>query len=159
MSTVRERIVQAAFVAITTDVPGGVPEPVRTRLVSPSAEQLPALTVYQGREIVNPTRDEKEGRSSRSKIVRRALDLHVEAVVAATGDGADELVDPLLAWATKSLVGAGTMEGLSDDPADESGTVFEYEQADFAYVRARMTLRYHYQSLRDDAEMIDESDV
>lgn len=159
MSTVRERIVQAAFAAISTSVPDGVPEPVRTRLVSPSADQLPALTVWQGKEIVDPTRDGKSGQTSRSKIVRRALDLHVEAVVKAVGNAADAACDPLLAWATKSLVGAGRLGDLSNDPADESGTVFEYEQADFAYVRARMTFRFHYQSLRDDAEKLDESDV
>jgi len=155
MSSIRERIVAAAFAAISTDVPDGIPAPVRTRLISPSAEQLPALTVYQGREIVDPFRDEKEDRASRTEIVRRALDLHVESVVAATGDASDVDVDPMIVWATKSLVGAGRLPGgLANDPADEAGTVFEYEQADFAYVRAKTTFRFHYQTRRDDAEAI-----
>lgn len=156
MSTIREQIVAAAFEAISTDVPSGVPAPVRTRLVSPNADQLPAVTVYQGREIVDPLLDEKEGRASRSEICRRALDLHVESIVAATGDASDIDCDPLIAWATKSLVGAGRLPGdLANDPADEAGTVFEYEQADFAYVRAKTTFRYHYQTRRDNAELID----
>ena len=154
MSTIREQIVAAAFVAISTDVPGGIPAPVRTRLESPNAEQLPAVTVYQGREIVDPTRDEKEGRTSRSVIVRRALELHVETVVKAEGVAADALADPMIAWATSSLVGAGTLGGLADDPADEMGTVFEYERAEFSFVRARTTFRFKYQSRRDDAEEI-----
>lgn len=154
MSTIREQIVAAAFAAISTDVPDGIPAPVRTRLVSPSAEQLPALTVYQGREIVDPLRDPKEDRASRTEIVRRALDLHVESVIAATGNASDIEVDPMIAWATKSLVGAGKLGGLANDPADEAGTVFEYEQAEFAYVRAKTTFRFHFQSRRDDAEAI-----
>ena len=155
MSTIREQIVAAAFAAISTDVPVGVPAPVRTRLESPNAEQLPAMTVYQGREIVDPARDEKEGQASRTVIVRRALELHVETVVKAEGIAADALADPMIAWATASLVGAGRLPGnLANDPADEMGTVFEYEQAEFAFVRARTTFRFHYQTRRDNAEAI-----
>ena len=155
MSTIREQIVAAAFTAISTDVPSGVPAPIRTRLASPSAEQLPALTVYQGREIVDPLLEDKEGKASRTKHCRRALDLHVESVVLGTGDAADIAADPLIAWATKSIVGAGKLPGnLANDPADEAGTVFEYEQADFAYVRATTTFRFHYQTRRDNAELI-----
>ena len=43
MSTIREQIVAAAVLALATGAPTGVPAPVRTRLDSPSADQLPAL--------------------------------------------------------------------------------------------------------------------
>jgi len=158
MSSIREQIVEAAVDALTTDRPAEIPEPVRTRLVSPRAAQLPALTVYQGREVVSPMRDEKaEERSSRGAVVRRALDLQIEVVTLATksGDPADKLADPILCWAVKSIVGSGTFNKLLNDPADEAGTLFDYEQSkEGSFCRATMTVRCHYQSKTDDAELI-----
>ena len=73
MSTIREQIVSAAVLALATGAPAGIPAPVRTRLDSPSADQLPALTIYQGMETVEPMREPKAGVASRGPVVRRAF--------------------------------------------------------------------------------------
>jgi len=155
MSTIREQIVTSAVAALGTGAPSGVPAPVRTRLDSPSADQLPALTVYQAAETVESMRDYKEGGTSRGPIVRRMLLLNVEVVTKA-GDGAepDKAADPILAWATKALGAAGTMGGLANQPADEAGTKFEYEQGETSFCRATMAFRFEYQSRADDAEAV-----
>jgi hypothetical protein len=141
--------------------PAEVPEPVRTRLESPTPSQLPALTVYQGREVVDPMRDEQDGRSSRGAIVRRALEVRIEAVVKAVlGTPADAVADPLLAWATNAVAEAGRLEtvaaprGLADQAADEVGTTFEYEQGEYSFCRATLTVRFRYQSSSTDAESL-----
>ncbi len=156
MSTIREQIVAAAVVAITTGKPSGVPTPVRTRLDSPNADQLPALTVYQATEMVESMRDQKAGGgASRGPIVRRSLLFNVEVLTkAGTGVEPDKAADPILAWATKALGAAGTMGGLANHPADEVGTKFEYEQAETSFCRSTMTFRFQYQSRADDAELI-----
>lgn len=154
MSTIREQVVVAAVAVLAAGRPAEVPAPVRTRLESPRPDQLPAFTVYQGGEIVSPMREPKneDERTSRGAVVRRALDLKIEVVVKATDAAADATADPLLAWVTSALVGAGKLGGLLNDPADEAGTVFEYEQGEFLFCRATMTFRLHYQSKTADAE-------
>jgi len=152
MSTIREQIVAAAVTALATGIPPGVPAPVRTRLDSPSTDQLPALTVYQAVETVDAMRDLKAGGTSRGPIVRRSVLLNVEVLTkAGTGDEPDKAADPILAWATKALGAAGTFGGLANHPADEIGTKFEYEQAETSFCRAKMTFRIQYQSRVDDA--------
>jgi len=153
MSTIREQIVSAAVLALATDAPAGVPVPVRTRLDSPSADQLPALTVYQGVETVEPMRDAKTGTASRGPIVRRSVLLSVEVLTkAGAGEEPDKAADPILAWATAALAAAGSFGGLANGPADELGTKFEYEQAETSFCRASQTYRIEYQSRADDAE-------
>jgi len=155
MSTIREQIVAAAVTALATGAPPGVPVPVRTRLDSPSTDQLPALTVYQAAETVETMRDFKAGGASRGPIVRRSVLLSVE-VLTTTGaaDEPDKAADPILAWATKSLGAAGTFNGLANHLADEVGTKFEYEQAETSFCRSTMTFRIQYQSRADDAEQV-----
>ena len=155
MSTIRERLVAAAVTALASGAPAGIPAPVRTRLDSPGADQLPALTVYQAAETVETMRDFRAGRSARGPIVRRALLLNVEVLTRATaGDEPDKAADPILAWATKALGAAGTFDGLANQAADEAGTRFEYEQGETAFCRATMTFRIQYQSRADDAEEV-----
>ena len=155
MSTIREQIVSAAVTALATDAPVGVPVPVRTRLDSPGSDQLPALTVYQGTETVDPMRDAKTGTASRGPIVRRSLLLGVEVLTkAGSGDEPDKAADPILAWATAALAAAGNFGGLANGPADELGTKFEYEQAETSFCRASQTFRIEYQSRADDAETL-----
>lgn len=162
MSTIREQIMVAVMAHLeTVDRPEAIPAPVRTRLESPGADQLPALTVYQGLEVVDPIRDEKEGRKSRGAICRRVLDVKLEALVkAVSGIPADAAADPILAWATAALYSIGrviTVEaprGLANDPPDEIGTAFEYEQGQFSFVRATLTMRFFYQSARGNAEAL-----
>ena len=155
MSTIREQIVSTAVVALSTGAPESVPAPLRTRLDSPSADQLPALTVYQGTETVEPMRDAKAGAASHGPIVRRALLLSVEVLTKATaGALPDQAADPILAWATASLAAAGSFGGLANGPAIEIGTKFEYEQAETSFCRATQTFRLEYQTRADDAESL-----
>jgi len=155
VSTVRERLVAAAVLALATGAPSGVPVPVRTRLDSPTADQLPALTVYQAAEMVEPMRDFRAERSSRGPIVRRAVVVNVEVIAkAGIGSEPDNAADPILAWATKAIGAAGTFDGLANNPADEVGTKFEYEQGETSFCRATMSWRIQYQSRADDAEQI-----
>ena len=155
MSTIREQIVASAVAALATGAPPGVPAPMRTRLDSPSADQLPALTVYQATETVEPMHDYRAGRASRGPIVKRSVLLNVEAITKATTNAEpDKAADPILAWATKALGAAGNLGGLANDPADEVGTKFEYEQGETSFCRATMTFRIQYQSRADDAEQV-----
>ena len=79
----------------------------------------------------------------------------VEVVTkAGAGDEPDKVADPILAWATKALAAADTFGGLANHPPDETGTRFEYEQAETSFCRATMTFRIQYQSRTDDAEQI-----
>jgi len=155
MSTIREQLVASAVTALAAGTPPGVPPPVRTRLDSPSADQLPALTVYQAAETVESMHDYRAGGASRGPIVRRTLLLNIEVLTKA-GEGAepDKAADPILAWATKALGAAGNFGGLANQPADEVGTKFEYEQAETSFCRATMTFRLEYQSRADDAEAV-----
>ena len=155
MSTIRERLVAAAVTALATGAPSGVPAPVRTRLDSPDANPLPALTVYQAAETVETMRDYRAGGASRGPVVRRAVLLNVEVLTkAGAGEEPDKAADPILAWATKALGAAGTFDGLANNPADETGTKFEYEQSETSFCRATMTFRIQYQSRADDAEAV-----
>ncbi len=155
MSTIREQIVSAAVLALATGAPVGIPAPVRTRLDSPSADQLPALTIYQGSETVEPMRDAKAGMTSRGPVVRRSLLLSVEVLTKAGPDGEpDKVADPILAWATAALAAAGTFGGLANGPADEIGTKFEYEQAETSFCRATQTFRIEYQTRTGDAQSL-----
>ena len=156
MSTIRERIVAAVVTALATNTPTGVPAPVRTRIDSPSADQLPALTVYQAAETVEPMHDYKSGgRPMRGPVIRRSVQLNVEVITAAgAGEEPDKAADPILAWATKALGAAGTFDGLANHPADEVGTKFEYEQGETSFCRATLTFRIPFQSRADDAEQV-----
>lgn len=162
MSTIREQITTAVMEHLAAvSRPAEIPAPVRTRLESPKPSQLPALTVYQGREIVDPIHDERPGRSSRGAIVRRALDLKIEAVVkAVSGSPADVAADPLLVWVTAAMSSIGRIEtvgaprGLANDTPDEIGTTFEYEQGEYSFCRATLTYRIFYQSRTDNAEAL-----
>ncbi len=155
MSTIREQIVAAAVLALATDAPVGIPTPVRTRLDSPSADQLPALTVYQGAETVETMRDAKTGTASRGPIVRRSVLLSVEVLTrAGTSEEPDKAADPILAWATSALAAAGAFGGLANGPADEIGTKFEYEQSETSFCRATQTFRIEYQTRTGDAESL-----
>ncbi len=157
MSTIREQIVAAAVTAIATGAPTGIPTPVRTRIDSPSADQLPALTVYQASETVEPMQDYRAGRGSRGPVVRRSLLLNVEALTkAGSAEEPDKAADPILAWVTKALAVADDFDGLADEAADEVGTKFEYEQAESSFCRSTMSFRIRYQTLTVDAEKVTE---
>ena len=154
MSSIRERIIDAVHTALNTDRPEGIPETVRTRIVSPDADDLPAITLYQEGEGVTPKNEEREGMWGRDVIVNRAVTFNVEVLVkAGTGDPpADQAADPYLVWATQAIVGAGRFDNLSMFCADEMGTKFSYEQENYAFCRATMTWKVKYKSRTDDPE-------
>jgi hypothetical protein len=155
MSTIREQIVAAAVTALNTGRPSGVPEFVRTRVDSPSADQLPADTVYQAEETVETLHNYKEGRGSRGPVVKRFLLLKVEVVTkSGVGTEPDKAADPALAWASKALAAAGSLGNLAIRAPDELGTKFEYEQGETSFCRATQMFRYQYQSRADDAEQV-----
>lgn len=157
--TIKERIIVAAFAAISTDRPSGVPVPVRTRLDSPSADQLPALTMYQGPEVVAPMREPAQDvDTSSDPVVRRVLALKVETIVAAVAVGADALADPIVEWVIVSMIGAGDFGGLADRVVMEIGTEPEYEEADLKYVRMLTTFEIQYQTLIGDPTKHDETE-
>ena len=155
MSTIREQIVAAAVAALSTDRPDGIPAPVRTRVDSPAADQLPAFTVYQVAETVEPMRDSREGRAARGPVVRRWMQLNVEVITkAGPGTEPDKAADPILAWGIKALSAPGVFGALSNQAADETGTKFEYERGETSFCRATQTFRIAYQSRADDAEKL-----
>ena len=155
MSTIREQITTAAVTAIATSIPAGIPTPVRTRLDSPSADQLPALTIYQAIETVEPMRDAKAGAVRRGPVVRRTVLLNIEVLTKAdSGDEPDKAADPILAWVTGALHAAGTFGGLANSPADELGTKFEYEQGETSFCRATQSFRIEYQTRSGDPESL-----
>ena len=155
MSTVRERIVAAAVAALASGAPPGVPAPVRTRIDSPGADQLPALTVYQAAETLEPMHDPRPGRAVHGPLVKRSVQLNVEVITkAGASEEPDKAADPILAWATQALGAAETFDGLANRPVDEVGTKFEYEQGETSFCRATMTFRIQYQSRADNAEQV-----
>lgn len=147
----------AIVAALTTDRPAGVPAPVRTRLESPNADQLPALTVYQGKEIVSPMHEDRDGRKSRGVVVRRALDVNIEVLSIAEAGAttpADTNADPTMVWVANAMAAAGTMGGLAHDAPDEAGSNFEYEQKEVSFFRAVMIFRIEYSTLTVDVEAV-----
>jgi len=155
MSTIREQIVAAAVTALNTDRPAEVPEFVRTRLDSPGPDQLPVNTVYQATETVEAMGESRARRTSRGPLVKRSVMLSIEALTKADGTTEpDKAADATIAWVTKTLAAAGRFNGLANDPADEMGTKFEYEQGESSFCRATMTFNIEYQSRVDDAEQI-----
>ena len=157
MSSIREQIVAAAFTAISTSPPSGVPTPIRTRVDSPTEDQVPALTLYQHVEAVDSLHGSREGeprpRRDRGPVVRRTVVIQLEALVKATETNvADTEVDALLVWGVKAIRGAGNFGGLANQAADEMGTEFKYEQYSISVCRATTTFEIEYQSLTDDPE-------
>lgn len=163
MSSIREQIVLAAVSALGgAGKPAGVPSPVRCRIDSPDADQLPALSVYQLIEKVDPERAPRSLRASRGPIVRRYLDLAVE-VLSRSEDGtdADAAADPALVWASQALQQRSPAEDPEGDlvafgdlaeEIDELGTKFEYDRGETAFCRATLTFRIQYQTLTVDPE-------
>lgn len=162
--TIREQIMTAVMEHFgTIDNPEGYPAPVRTRVSSPKPDQLPAITVYQNAEIVDPMHDEKPGRASRGAVVRRALDVKIEVLVKAVAGAAtpaDAEADPLLIWIAGAMASIGRVvtvaapRGLCHNAPDELGTLFGYEQGEYEFVRASVTYRFTYQSKTSNVETL-----
>lgn len=156
--SIREQIILAVMSHLETEqlsAPAEIPVPVRTRLVSPNADQLPVITVYPGREMVSPMHPSRQGHASRGAVVVRALELKVEIVVKASGDGADSESDPLLTWVTIAMGSMGRIGvNLSNDPPDEALVEFGYEQGQFSFVRVTQTFVIEYQTKTGDPTLL-----
>lgn len=152
--SIREKIILAVMSHLETEqlsAPAGIPVPVRTRLVSPNADQLPVITVYPGRVKVSPMHPSQRGHASRGPVVVRALELKVEVVVKASGDGSDAEADPLLTWVTIAMGSIGRVGvNLSNDPPDEDDIDFQYEQSSFSFVRVTQTYVIEFQTKTGD---------
>jgi hypothetical protein len=85
--------------------------------------------------------------------------LKVESLTKAGGASTpDQIADVSLAWATKAIMAAGVFSdgtnNLANNPADEMGTKFEYEQGESSFCRATLTFQIEYQSKATDPESI-----
>jgi len=156
MSTLREQIVDAVHTALNTARPEDVPEFVRTRIVSPEEDTLPANTLYQGPEVVTPYREGQKVGRTHGPFVNRNLTIHIEFLVkAAVGDPpADQAADPSVAWATQAIMAAAEdrFGGLVDD-VYELGTEPEYDRRKVTFCRIRQIWRFKYHTRTDDPEL------
>ena len=162
MSSIREEIMQAIVVHLgTVDRPDSVPAPVRTRLESLEPSQLPAITLFQGQEVADPTRDERPRRTSRGAVTRRALDVKFESVtrhIPGAATVCDTDADALIVWITNAMSSIGRVvtaehpKGICHDPPDEVGTLFEYERAKYPLCRATTIFRFHYHTSTTNVE-------
>ena len=133
------------------------------RIDSPDADQLPALTVYQLVETVDPERPPRPQRARRGPVVRRHIDVAVEVLTRAAGStSADSAADPALVWAVQALTvrtpaadpeGELAAFGALAEEIDERSTQFEYEtRGESAFCRATQLWRIQFQTLTGDPE-------
>jgi len=165
MASIREQIMTAVEEHVTTySRPAGVPLPVRTRVESPGASQLPVISFYQVFETPAAMHPGGSGRSSRGPVVRRTLDVRFEVLVKAVAGAStapDADADPFLIWIADAMSAIGRVvtasypRGIcSEEEPDEVGLIFEYERASYSFVRAGLTFRFYYQTKRGDVEAL-----
>lgn len=143
MSTIREQIIEAAVVAVNVGAPTGVPACVRT-LMQPSEQvQLPSITCFPFREVIN----DRSATGRWGPIITR--DLYLRFVVYAQGEPADQALDPILAWLTQAL-GGQQFGGLANDTVEHEIN-WQYDEGTFQVAAASVDFRVEYQTLRADA--------
>ncbi len=154
VSTIRERIVAAAVTALATGAPAGRPgtgpDPAgfAGRGPAPGAHRLPGGRdggdhARLPRRAARPADPSSGGRCSSTW---RSSPRPAPATSPTRSPTRSSPGRPR-PWARP-----GTFDGLANQPADEAGTRFEYEQAETSFCRATMTFRIQYQSRADDAE-------
>lgn len=140
--TIREQIIAAAVAAVNNGAPAGVPVCVRT-LMQPSEQlQLPTITVFPFREVINGKPTGRWG-----PIVTR--DLYLRFVAYAEGDPADQALDPIVGWLTHAL-GGQQFGGLANDTVEHEIN-WQYDEGTFQVAAAAVDFRVEYQTLRADA--------
>jgi len=142
--------------ALNTDRPEDVPEFVRTRIISPDEDTLPAGTLYQGPELVTPYRDGQKVGRTHGPVVNRNLTIAVEYVYKAAVDDppADADADAAIVWATQAIMAAAAdrFGGLVDQ-VYELGTEPEYDRRKVTFCRMRQLWRVRYHTRTDNPEL------
>lgn len=159
MASRKEQLVLAVMAALNGGSrPGDVPAFVRTRLIVPAPEDLPANTVVLKSDIPQipyPSRPGSESaRASRGPRIQRLIRLQIECLTKAEASGAaDSETDPSLVWATKALQTGGGL-GIARREPDELGIEYEYDQAACSYCRATQLVEYTIETRTDDPERV-----
>lgn len=141
MSTIRDRIIDGIVAALNTTTPVGVPNVVRTLMSPNETSQLPMVTVFPYREEVDENATGRWG-----PIVKRQLFLRFVAY--ATGDPADQALDPIVEWL--STIGGSQVNGLANDVVEHELT-WQYDEGNYEVAAVAMDFRIDYQTLRGDA--------
>jgi len=145
MATIREQILEAAKVALNTGAPSGVPDCVRTQMLTSEQTQLPMMTLFPFREEI---RHDASGRFG--PIIARTM--YMRVVIYAEGDPADAALDPSMAWVTQCLSGQ-QFGGLATDTMEHEAA-WQYNESNFAAAAVAVDFRVEYQTLRDDQTKI-----
>ena len=142
MSSVRERIIEAALAALNTSTPVGVPQSDRLRMEPYQLGDLPAIVIMPLREEVEPLKDGRWG-----PLINRTLTLRVACYAA--GNPADGMIDPLLTWADAAL-DSNQFGGLANDTLPAL-IEWQYAAEDQQFAVALADYRIMYQTKRADA--------
>lgn len=143
-ASVRSRIVDAAIAALNTSPPAGFPTADDTRLESYTADELPAVSVFEVRE---ESETEKEGRWS--YFIKRTFTLRIEIRIAETqAKTARATMDPLYVWVGQTL-GGNQFGGLAED-CYETLAEWQYAAEDQAYTMLQLDFRVLYSTLKSD---------
>lgn len=148
MATIRKRILDEIVTALSTSTPAGVPDVVTLDKLDPhEITDLPAMSVFSGREVA-----EAVGGSAAGPVTRRRLEIFVQCW--ATGVNLHAALDPMLAWATKTLNGQRVFDGdiqLSHE-IEEIGTEFDWELDERKKGRAEIEFVVSYSTKANDQE-------
>lgn len=147
MSSVRERIVEAAVAALNSGTPIGVPAAERATTIAIDSHTLPKLLVYVG-----PKDRASDVGGKRGPLRAREMQLTIEAWTLGTDElSPDAVADPLLVWVIKALEDqslSGLVTGLR-----EQETEFELARgADGPVCRAAVTMVAEYSQRAGDLE-------
>lgn len=130
MASIRQRIVDAVVARL--DGAGKPPGLAvhRSRGISVDQDELPAMVVY----LLAQRTQRVGGRAG--PLSAHALTLRVECrVKGAVADEADVLLEPLIGWAVKALLGEPTLGGLVNS-LEETQIEWAAEAADHLYAAA-----------------------
>jgi hypothetical protein len=143
MTTLRTQIVTEIVTALNTDAPSGFPVASRLRLHQLENEELPAISVFPVRDVVQPATNRP------GPLVLRELAITVEVRI--SGDDPDVLLDPYVARVEQVLA---RYQGVSIDVHDCLIQSVDYEFAQRAQMHGAAAVQaiVHYQSRRDDPE-------
>ena len=128
--------------AVNTGTPNGVPQAVRTLMQPSEQSQLPTITVFPFREEI----DDKSATGRWGPLVTRNLFLRFVAY--ASGDPADQALDPIIEWLSK--LGGSQLGGLANNVA-EAELVWQYDEGNYAVAAVAMDFRIEYQTERGDS--------
>lgn len=145
MSTLRETaVLQAAMTQLNTGTPGGVPQTQRSRADDIAPASLPAMGL---RPVVE---DVTRPGGARGPLSKRTLLMALDCWGVATGSAAiDQVIDPMLEWATKAL-GGSNLGGLVDQ-VNEVKLAWKSDFEGQPYGKATVYFEVHYQTRVNDA--------